>query len=242
MNLAELKKLVVEGNKELPRQNLVKYSWGNVSGILREEGILVIKPVGLPYDELTVDNVSVTDLDGKVLEGPFNPSVDLDIHLALYKHFEGVNAIVHTHSTYATVLAQLGMALPCFGTTHADYFAGEVPCVAPLSREDVEGRYEWNTGMAIVNWFKEHNIVPTEVPAALSPSHGPFTWGADVWDAVHKSVVLEEICKMAVHMYSIRQQPQTLPDYMLDRHYYRKHGSSAYFTNDDYGAGMVTRS
>ncbi len=142
-------------------------------------------------------------------------------------------------STYATVLAQLRKPLPCFGTTHADYFAGEVPCVEELTQEEVEGRYEWNTGMAIVRYFKEHRIAPLEVPAALSPFHGVFTWGPDVWDAVHKSVVLEEICKMAVHMYSINPSPDKLPDYMLDRHYYRKHGASAYFNNDDYGAGMV---
>lgn len=241
MNIQELKKLVVEGNKELPKKDLVKYSWGNVSGIDRDEGIIVIKPVGIPYDELTADNVSVVDLEGKVLEGPFNPSVDLDIHRAIYQNFNGVNAIVHTHSTYATILAQLNKPLPCFGTTHADYFAGQVPCVRELSKEEVEGNYELNTGMAIVRHFNEKKINPLEVPAALSAFHGPFSWGADVWDAVHKSVVLEELCKMAVHMYNINMIPDELPQYMLNRHYYRKHGANAYFKNDDYGSGMIKR-
>ena len=241
MNLAELKKIVVEGNKELPRRDLVKYSWGNVSGIDRENKLIVIKPVGIPYDELTVENVSVVDLNGKILEGPLNPSVDLDIHRALYEHFPKANAIVHTHSTYATVLTQLRRDLPCFGTTHADYFAGPVPCVGELTREEVEGKYEWNTGMAIVRWFEEHHVDPAEVPAALSPFHGPFTWGSDVWDAVHKTVVLEEICKMAAAMYSIKDEPAPLPQYMLDRHYYRKHGANAYFTNDDYGSGTMIK-
>ncbi len=241
MDLNELKKIVVEANKELPRKNLVKYSWGNVSAIDRENRIIVIKPVGIPYDELTVDNVSVVDLQGKILEGPLNPSVDLDIHRALYENFTEINAIVHTHSTYATVLAQLRKPLPCFGTTHADYFAREVPCVGELTAEEVDGSYEWNTGMAIVKYFKEHDIKPLEVPAALSPFHGPFTWGGDAWDAVHKSVVLEEVSKMAVNMYSISHDPKFLPEYMLNRHYYRKHGANAYFNNDDYGAGMIKR-
>ncbi len=241
MNLQELKEMVVKANKELPKKELVKYSWGNVSAIDRENNLIVIKPVGIPYDELTVENVSVVDLEGKILEGPLNPSVDLDIHRALYNNFENVGAIVHTHSTYAAVLAQLHRPLPCFGTTHADYFAGEVPCVGELTEGEVQGQYEWNTGMAIVRYFQEHRISPSDIPAALSPGHGPFTWGNDVWDAVHKAVVLEEVCKMAVEMYSISPNPQPLPGYMLERHFYRKHGANAYFNNDDYGAGMIKR-
>lgn len=241
MSYQELKKKVVEANRELPKQHLVKYSWGNVSAIDRENRIIVIKPVGIPYDELTVDNVSVVDCKGNILEGPFNPSVDLDIHRALYENFPEVQAIVHTHSTFATVLAQLGKPLPCFGTTHADYFAGTIPCVDQLTEDEVNGRYEWNTGMAIVRYFKDHGIQPLDIPAVLSPAHGPFTWGGDVWDAVHKAVVLEEIAKMAVYMYSICTVPDQLPEYMLNRHYYRKHGANAYFTNDDYGAGMIKR-
>ena len=241
MKLQDLKRLVVEANRELPKRELVKYSWGNVSAIDHENGLIVIKPVGIPYNELTVENVSVVNLQGNILEGKLKPSVDLDIHRALYENFPEVGAIVHTHSTYATVLAQLGRPLPCFGTTHADYFAGEVPCVEQLSEKEVNGEYEWNTGMAIVRYFKEHGISPMDIPAALSPKHGPFTWGGDVWDAVHKAVVLEEISKMATVMYSISTEPEPLPDYMLNRHFCRKHGPNAYFTNDDYGAGMIKR-
>lgn len=241
MDRNQLKEMVVKANKELPIRGLVKYSWGNVSGIDRENKIIVIKPVGIPYDELTTENVSVVDFQGAVLEGPLEPSVDLDIHRAIYEGFSEAKAIVHTHSTYATVLAQLQMNLPCFGTTHADYFAGAVPCVGRLSKEAVKEKYEWNTGVAIVDFFETNAINPIEVPAALSAFHGPFAWGTDVWDAVHKAVVLEEIAKMAVNMYSIKQQPELLPDYMLDAHYYRKHGANGAFKNDDYGAGMVTR-
>lgn len=206
MTVQELKDIVVEANKELPKRHMVLYSWGNVSAIDREKGIIVIKPVGIPYDDLTTENVSVVDLQGKKVSGeknPLNPSVDLDIHRALYENFPECNAIVHTHSTYATVMAQLHRDVPCFGTTHADYFAGAVPCVDALSDEEIIQDYEWNTGMAIVKYFQEHQIHPAEVPAALSINHGPFTWGEDCWDAVHKAVVLEEICKMAVHMLAI---------------------------------------
>lgn len=242
MTIQELKEIVVAGNQELPKRNMVVYSWGNVSAIDREKGIIVIKPVGIPYDELTVDNVSVVDLKGNKVPGeknPLNPSVDLDIHRALYEHFPKCNAIVHTHSSYATVMAQLHRDVPCFGTTHADYFAGAVPCVDPLTDEQIINDYEWNTGMAIVEYFQKHGIDPADVPAALSINHGPFTWGEDVWDAVHKAVVLEEICKMAVHMLAIEPDWQPIPKVMSDKHFYRKHGANAYFTNDDHGHGMV---
>lgn len=241
MNIKELKAQVVEANRELPRQNLVKYSWGNVSAIDRERGLIVIKPVGIPYPELTVENVCVTDLNGNMVEGQLKPSVDLDIHRALYAHFPDCEAIVHTHSTYATVLAQLRRDVPCFGTTHADYFADRVPCVGELTEEEILHDYEWNTGMAIVRYFREHGLEPKDIPAALSPNHGPFTWGGDVWDAVHKSVVLEEISKMAVHMLAIAPDWGEIPTVMRNKHYYRKHGADAYFTTDDYGHGIVQR-
>lgn len=240
----EFKRMVVEANKELPRRSLVKYSWGNVSGFDNDQRVIVIKPVGIPYDQLTVDNVSVVDINGKKIDGennPLEPSVDLDIHLALYQNFPECKAIVHTHSTYATILAQLKRSLPCYGTTHADYFAGTIPCVHELSAEEISGRYEWNTGMAIVDHFKKNQIDPMEVPAAFSPCHGPFTWGSDVWDAVHKAVVLEEICKMAVHMLSITSDLKPFDTDLLNKHFYRKHGPTAYFTNDDHGNGMITR-
>lgn len=242
MSLKALKEVVVQGNKELPKHELVKYSWGNVSAIDRDQKVIVIKPIGIPYDILTIENVSVVDLDGKILEGPLKPSVDLDIHRALYEHFPTLGAIVHTHSTYATVLAQLGRPVPCYGTTHADYFYGEVPCVGELTKEEIDGEFEWNTGMAIVDYFKKHSISPDQVPAALSPFHGVFTWGHDVWDAVHKAVVLEEIAKMAVFVQALDSNARKIPQDLLDRHFLRKHGADAYFTNDDYGAGsMVTR-
>ena len=242
MTVQELKEIVVEANKELPRRHMVLYSWGNVSAIDRDKGIIVIKPVGIPYDDLTTENVSVVDLQGNKVDGeknPLNPSVDLDIHRALYENFPECNAIVHTHSTYATVMAQLHRDVPCFCTTHADYFAGSVPCVEALSDEEIIHDYEWNTGMAIVKYFQKYGISPADVPAALSINHGPFTWGEDCWDAVHKAVVLEEICKMAVHMLAIEPDWQPIPKVMSDKHFYRKHGANAYFTNDDHGHGMV---
>lgn len=242
MTLQELKKMTVEANQELPKRNMVLYSWGNVSAIDREQGVIVIKPVGIPYEELTTDNISVVDVEGRKVPGeknPLEPSVDLDIHRALYKNFPNCNAIVHTHSTYATVMAQLHRAIPCFGTTHADYFHGAIPCVDALREEEILYDYEWNTGMAIVKHFKEHEIDPTYVPAALSICHGPFAWGEDVWDAVHKAVVLEEIAKMVVHMLAIEPDWKEIPNVMRDKHFWRKHGKNAYFTNDDHGHGMV---
>ena len=237
MELSELKELIVSANKELPRQNLVKYSWGNVSGIDREQGIVVIKPVGMPYDELTQENISVVDLDGKILEGPYNPSVDLPTHLVLYKAFPAIQAIVHTHSTYATMWAQAGLDLPCYGTTHADYFFGSVPCTRPLTEREIKGYYEEETGKVIVERFAA--LDPSNVPGVLVARHGPFTWGNDAWDAVHKSVVLEEIAKMALGTRLLNPQLDPAPDTLLDRHFFRKHGPDAYFDNDDHGAGMV---
>ncbi len=237
MNLNELKQLVVAGNQELPRQNLVKYSWGNVSGIDREQGLVVIKPVGMPYAELTVENISVVDLDGKVVAGPYDPSVDLPTHLVLYQAFPKIQAIAHTHSTYAAMWAQAGLDLPCFGTTHADYFFGEVPCTRFMTEAEIRGHYEQETGRVIVERFG--GLDPLNVPAVLVARHGPFTWGKDVWDAVHKSVVLEEIAKMALGTRLLNPGAGPLDGVLLDRHFFRKHGPDAYFVNDDHGAGMV---
>lgn len=241
MDITELKRLVADGNKELPKLNLVKFSWGNVSAIDRSHGIIVIKPVGMPYDELTADNICVTDLNGQQLEGTDPPSVDLDIHRALYEHFPACGAIVHTHSIYATIMAQLHRSLPCFGTTHADYFATDIPCTDPLTPTEIETDYEWNTGMAIVRCFEQHGISPKDTPAVFSIDHGPFTWGENVWDAVHKAAVLEELCKMAVHMLAISPDVAPIPVEMSNKHFYRKHGPNAYFTNDDYGHGRIKR-
>lgn len=239
MSILELKKMVVEANKELPKRNLIKYSWGNVSAIDREKGVVVIKPVGIPYDDLTVDNISVVDMNSNILEGPYNPSVDLPIHMVLYKEFPQLGAIVHTHSTYATIMAQLGISIPCLGTTHADYFYGEIPCTRPLTEAEIQGSYEYETGKAIVEKFNQMGYSPVDMPGALSCSHGPFTWGQDVWEAIHKTVVLEEIAKMAWGSLSINPAIKPIPQVLLDRHFKRKHGPEAYFTNDDYGNGVV---
>lgn len=236
-DILSLKKAVVEANKELPKQNLVKYSWGNVGAIDRELGIIVIKPVGMPYDDLSVENVSVTDLDGNILEGPFNPSVDLPIHAVLFKAFPKINAIVHTHSTYATMWAQAGRDIPCYGTTHADYFYKSIPCTRQLFTDEINGNFEVETGKVIVERFKD--IDPIAVPGVLVASHGVFTWGTDVWDAVHKSVVLEELAKMALGTVLLKPNVSEVPSALMDRHYFRKHGANAYFDHDDHGKGMV---
>jgi L-ribulose-5-phosphate 4-epimerase len=241
MSLLELKKTVVEGNKELPKRDLVKYSWGNVSAIDRNEGIVVIKPVGIPYDDLTVDNISVVDMKSNVLEGPFKPSVDLPIHMAIYENFPNVKAIVHTHSTYATIMAQLGLSIPCYGTTHADYFYGEIPVCPMVTEEEINRNYEYETGLAIVKRFRELSLSPEDMQGVLCQSHGPFTWGGDVWEAIHKTVVLEEIAKMAWGCLCVNPILKPIPQYVLDKHFKRKHGPGAYFTNDDYGKGLVQR-
>lgn len=237
MDMMELKRAVVEANKELPKQGLVKYSWGNVGAIDREKGIIVIKPVGIPYDELSVENISVTDLDCNILEGPYKPSVDLPIHVEIFKAFKHIGAIVHTHSTFATIWAQAGMDIPCFGTTHADYFYKSIPCTRQLSADEINGNFEKETGKVIVERFS--HLDPLAVPGVLVASHGVFTWGADVWDAVHKSVVLEEIAKMALGTRLLRMDTGEVPTALMDRHYYRKHGADAYFDHDDHGRGMV---
>ncbi len=237
MDLGEMKKTVVAANKELPKQHLVKYSWGNVSSIDRKKGLIVIKPVGIPYDELTEENISVTDLDGKVISGPYNPSVDLPIHIVLFKAFSEINSIVHTHSTFATMWAQAGMDIPCYGTTHADYFYKSIPCTRQLTDEEINGNFEENTGKVIVERFKD--ISPVSVPGVLVASHGVFTWGKDVWEAIHNSVVLEEIAKMALGTKMLSPDIESVPIALMDKHYYRKHGPDAYFDHDDYGNGMV---
>ena len=229
--LGELKPAVLEANKELPKRGLVLYSWGNVSGIDRESGVVVIKPAGYPYSEMTVDDLSVVDMEGNILEGPHKPAVDLPTHLILYHAFPAVNSIVHTHSTYATIWAQAHRPIPCFGTTHADYFLGEVPCTRQLTRGEIQGNYEEETGKVVVEGFQDRD--PTDVPGVLVAQHGPFTWGVDVWEALHKSIVLEEIAKMALGVLSLVPDPSPIPDYLLHRHFFRKQGPDAYFEHDD---------
>ena len=227
--LEELKKKVYEANMELPRYGLVTFTWGNVSGIDREKGLFVIKPSGVDYDKMTWEDMVVMDLEGNKVEGKFKPSSDTPTHLELYKAFPEIGGIVHTHSSYATSWAQAGRSIPCYGTTHADYIYGEVPCVRCLTKEEIEEAYETNTGHLIVNEFKRMNKDPMAVPAVLCKNHGPFEWGKDPMDAVHNAVVLEEVAKMAYRTEIINPQVQPAPNELQDKHYYRKHGANAYY-------------
>ena len=227
--LEELKKKVYEANMELPRRGLVTYTWGNVSGIDREKGLFVIKPSGVEYDELRPEDLVVMDLDGNQVEGELNPSSDTKTHLVLYNAFPQLGGIVHTHSPYAVGWAQAGEDIPCFGTTHADYFYGPVPCARHLTQAELDEDYELNTGKIIVETFKERGIDPVAVPAVICFSHGPFTWGKDAAQAVYHAVVLEEVAKMAIYTRQVRPEALPAPQRILDKHYLRKHGPGAYY-------------
>ena len=227
--LKKLKHAVYEANMELPHRGLVTYTWGNVSGIDRERGLVVIKPSGVSYDELTPDDLVVLDLDGKVVDGKLNPSSDTKTHLELYKAFPEIGGIVHTHSPYAVGWAQAGRDIPASGTTHADYFYGPVPCCRSLTEQEVEEDYERNTGLVIVETFRQRELDPVHVPGAICRNHGPFTWGKDAAQAVYHAVVLEEVAKMAVYTTQIAPDAQPAPQYVLDKHFLRKHGPNAYY-------------
>ena len=227
--LEELKKAVWKANKDLPRYGLVTFTWGNVSAIDRESGLFVIKPSGVEYDELMPEDMVVVDLNGKKVEGRYNPSSDTATHVELYKAFQEVGGIVHTHSSYATSWAQAGRSIPCYGTTHADYIYGEVPCVRCLNADEIAEAYEENTGHLIVKEFQRLCKDPLSVPAVLCKNHGPFTWGKDAKDAVHNAVVLEEVAKMAYRAELINHHVQPAPQELQDKHYYRKHGANAYY-------------
>ena len=227
--LKELKQAVYEANMELPRRNLVTYTWGNVSGICRSEGLIVIKPSGVEYDELTPEQLVVVDLDGNVREGKLNPSSDTKTHIELYKAFPSLGGVVHTHSPYATAWAQAGQDIPAYGTTHADYFYGPVPCVRHLTPTELEEDYERNTGKAIVETFLSRGINPDHVPGAICFSHGPFTWGKDPAQAVYHAVVLEEVARMALFTRMVNPAAAPAPDHVLDKHFMRKHGPNAYY-------------
>lgn len=227
--LEELKKRVYEANMLLPKYQLVTFTWGNVSEIDRESGIFAIKPSGVEYDKLTPDDMVLVDLEGNVVEGHLKPSSDTATHVEIYKAFESVGGVVHTHSSYATSWAQAGRSIPCYGTTHADYIYGEVPCLRALSSKEIDDAYEVNTGLLIVNSFKDMNIDPAAVPAVLCKNHGPFTWGKNANEAVHNAVVLEEVAKMAYRTESINPQVTPAPSHLQDKHYFRKHGANAYY-------------
>lgn len=227
--LEELKKKVWEANLLLPKYGLVTFTWGNVSGIDREAGLFVIKPSGVDYDRLKPEDMVVVDLDGKKVEGKLNPSSDTPTHTVLYNRFPRIGGIVHTHSSWAASWAQAGRGVPCYGTTHADYLYGEVPCVRSLSKEEIEEAYEHNTGVLIADYFAEHGLDPEAMPAVLCKNHGPFTWGKDAGEAVHNAVVLEEVAKMAARCEQLNPEVKPAPQELQDKHYYRKHGANAYY-------------
>ena len=227
--LEELKKQVYEANMLLPKYDLVTFTWGNVSGIDREAGLFVIKPSGVDYDKLAPEDMVVVDLEGNKVEGRYNPSSDTATHMELYNRFPEIGGIVHTHSTWATTWAQSGRGIPCYGTTHADYIYGEVPCVRNLTKAEIDEAYELNTGVLIADYFTEKKIDPVATPAVLCKNHGPFTWGKDAMEAVHNAVVLEEVAKMAANTELINPQVQPAPQELQDKHYYRKHGENAYY-------------
>lgn len=225
--LETLKKVVLEANLELPKNGLITYTWGNASGIDREKGLVVIKPSGIPYEKLKLEHLVVVDLDGNIVEGTLNPSSDTPTHLAIYKNFKEVGGVVHTHSTWATLWAQAGKSIPAYGTTHADYFYGEIPCTRKMLADEINGHYERETGNVIVETFKDIN--PMHVPGVLVNNHGPFTWGKDAGEAVHNSVVLEEVSMMAYHTRALTPEITPISQVLLDKHFLRKHGINAYY-------------
>jgi L-ribulose-5-phosphate 4-epimerase len=225
MLLMKLREAVLEANLELVRKGLVLYTFGNASGVDRELGLVVIKPSGVDYDELRPEHMVVTDLDGNIVEGTLRPSSDLDTHTLLYREFTEIGAVVHTHSEFATSFAQAGMAIPPFGTTHADYFHGPVPVTLPLSDDAIEGRYVHETGLAIVERFQ--GLDPMAIPACLVAGHAPFAWGKTPADAAHNAVVLEAVAKMAYRTLTLKASADEVSQALLDRHYLRKHGKNA---------------
>lgn len=225
--LEELKKKVYEANMLLPKHGLVTFTWGNVSEIDRESGLFVIKPSGVDYDIMKPSDMVVMDLEGNKVEGDLNPSSDTPTHLELYKAFKEIGGIVHTHSVMATAWAQAGRSLPCYGTTHADYFYGEIPCARNLTKEETEEAYEKNTGKVIIETFRGLN--PLYLPGVLCKNHGPFTWGKDAAEAVHNAVVLEKVAEMNAWTERINPNAEQTPAYMQDKHFLRKHGANAYY-------------
>jgi L-ribulose-5-phosphate 4-epimerase len=227
MRLQRLREQVLEANLELVRRGLVLYTFGNASGIAREENLVVIKPSGVPYETMKPSDLVITDLDGKIVEGNLRPSSDLPTHIVLYKAFPKCGGVAHTHSEYATAWAQARRPIPCFGTTHCDYFYGPVPVTDPMSNDEIATAYEENTGHAIVEAFRGHD--PAEVPAVIVANHGPFAWGPDAAAAAHNAVILEAVARTAFFTLNINGDAQPVARALLDKHYLRKHGSSAYY-------------
>lgn len=227
--LENLKKEVLEANLELPRLGLVDFTWGNVSGKDAETGAIVIKPSGVPYETMKAEDMVVVDANGEVIEGKLRPSSDLPTHVELYRHFPTVGGIVHTHSSWATVWAQACRGIPALGTTHADYFYGEIPCTRVLTEQQTSGHYEADTGLAIVERFREGKIDPKNMPVVLVANHGPFAWGDNAHDAVHNAAVLELVARMAMLSLQIDPKLSPMPQHLLDKHFFRKHGPGAYY-------------
>ncbi|MEI7367226.1 L-ribulose-5-phosphate 4-epimerase [Pectobacterium colocasium] len=228
--LETLKKQVLEANLALPQHNLVTFTWGNVSAVDRQRGLMVIKPSGVEYSAMTLEDMVVVELEsGKVVEGTKKPSSDTDTHRVLYLAFADIGGIVHTHSRHATIWAQAGKDIPAWGTTHADYFYGPIPCTRLMTDDEINGRYEWETGQVIVETFQQRGISPVDVPAVLVNSHGPFAWGKDADNAVHNAVVLEELAYMGIFSRQLTPQLGEMQQTLLDKHYLRKHGKNAYY-------------
>ena len=227
--LEQLKQEVYEANMLLPKYHLVTFTWGNVSGIDREKGLFVIKPSGVDYDKSTPGSMVVVNLEGEVVEGDYRPSSDTPTHVVLYNRFQEIGGVVHTHSPWATSWAQAGRGIPCYGTTHADYLYGQVPCVRTLTKEEIETAYEKNTGVLIADEFERLAVDYLATPAVLCKNHGPFTWGKDAKEAVHNAVVLEEVAKMAARCEQIDPKVNPAPQELQDKRYYRKHGKNAYY-------------
>lgn len=225
--MQQLKQQVFEANMDLPRYGLVTFTWGNVSAIDRQRGLVVIKPSGIAYESMTVDDMSVVDLQGHVVEGRWRPSSDTATHLALYRRYPDLGGVVHTHSTHATAWAQAGLAIPALGTTHADYFFGDIPCTRALSAQEVDEAYELNTGQVIIETLGEAN--PLHTPGIVVYQHGPFAWGKDAHEAVHNAVVMEEVASMAWIARGINPQLQPIDSWLMNKHFQRKHGPNAYY-------------
>lgn len=225
--LEQLKKQVLEANLLLPKYGLVTFTWGNVSGIDRESGLVVIKPSGVPYEGMTEEDMVVVDLDGKRVEGKWKPSSDTPTHVELYKAFPALGGIVHTHSRWATTFAQAGLDIPAMGTTHGDYFYGDIPCTRKMTPQEIAGEYEKETGRVIIETFAGKS--PADIPGVTVHSHGPFAWGRDAMDAVHNAVVMEEVAFMDWHAMMINPAAGRMQQEILDKHYLRKHGKNAYY-------------
>lgn len=225
--LEELKQKVLEANLELPKRGLITFTWGNVSGIDRDAGLFVIKPSGVDYETMKPEDMVVMDMEGNKVEGKYKPSTDMPTHLELYKRYPELGGIVHTHSVWATIWAQAGIGIPCYGTTHADYFHGEIPCTRDLSDEEINGEYEKNTGLVIIDTLRDIN--PLDMPGILCSHHGPFTWGKSPEEAVHNAVVLEQVAKMALFTEMLNSQAVPASQVLQNKHYYRKHGKNAYY-------------